>query len=232
MKLHNRCLRHAVKTDNVRIFVLGFSWSLPWIMTPIIIPAMRTIIGFGASSMQGTGDSAGGFFHRLTAKLSPLHPHLKFLNCGIGGHGTREMLLRTQAVTAISPREVIVLLGCNDLPRVGDNRPQARTTLEAYTTNLDQLLQQVRGQRNLFISSFAVCSRRTGVEPALFDTYMTHALQLARKHNYDIWDLYRETQNEVSRFWAKDGLHFNDAGHQLLADKVEPWITAGSSPAA
>ena len=199
-------------------------FGLPRFHSSIMIPPMRTIIGFGASSMQGVGDSGGGFFNRIATKLSAVHQDMKFVNCGIGGQGVREMLLRARPVCDVSPHEIIVMLGCNELPRARDSRPEARIPLDVYTANLDQLLGQIKGQHSLFISSFAVCPRRTGVEPGLFDTYMAQALQLARRHKYDIWDLYQQTKDDVAQYWAKDGLHFNDAGHQLVAHEVVTWI--------
>lgn len=53
---------------------------------------------------------------------------------------------------------------------------------------------------------------------------MTAAVQIAGENGYSIWDLYHESQDEVAKYWAADGLHFNDAGHQMIADGVMRWL--------
>jgi lysophospholipase L1-like esterase len=104
---------------------------------------MRTIVGFGASSVQGVRDPEGGFMARLTQAL-PRRPDIRLMNLGIGGHTTRDMLQRIPAVEAIAGREVVVLLGCNDVPRANDNSPARRTTLQEYAANLRAILPASR----------------------------------------------------------------------------------------
>ena len=185
---------------------------------------IRTLIGFGASSMHGAKDSQGGFFARLTKTLAIRSPDTRCVNLGVGGNTTREMLARADAALACTPRDMIVMLGCNDLPRDGDEHPAARTPLEEYAANLKTLLPKIKGERSLFISSFPVDAVRTGVRADVFAEYMAAAIDEAEQTGYQIWDLYAGFRAAPpTPFWHPDGLHFNDDGHAMLAEGVLGW---------
>ena len=189
-----------------------------------------TLVGFGASTMQGVSDFQGGFLARIAAHCQARTLPVTVVNHGIGGQSMPAMLARTGELTALRPYDLVVVLGCNDLPRARDNKPTLRTSLDTYTTNLRRLLTALRtgatGNRALFISSFAVSEERTGISPALFSEYMAAATALAREQHYDIWDLYNETKADTAPLLAADGLHFNDTGHALIARRVLDWWLA------
>jgi hypothetical protein len=76
--------------------------------------------------MAGVGDDErGGFIRRLQSSFTPY----RFINLGVGGNTTRDMLKRCGQVEAHRPFDLIVLLGCNDLPRANDECPQVRADL-------------------------------------------------------------------------------------------------------
>src|SRR4051812_15814222 len=102
-----------------------------------------TLVGFGASTMQGAGDDPahGGAFRRLAALVPGAER--QYVNLGIGGNTTTDMLARVEACQAIVPRDVIVILGCNDLPRTPDGSPHRRTTLTAYAENLNHIFKAI-----------------------------------------------------------------------------------------
>lgn len=182
------------------------------------------LLGFGASSMQGVGDSRGGFLRRLELRVAGQY---SVTNAGVGGNTTRDMLQRLPGL-ALPADAVIVLLGCNDLPRANDAFPQNRVTLAEYRENLDRLLSALKAPRSLFISSFFPAEHLTGIAPATFETYMTAATDLARETGYEIWDLFNETRHTTAPLLAADGMHFNDTGHAFLADRVEEWLLHGN----
>lgn len=190
---------------------------------------MKTIVGFGASSMQGIGDPGGGFFSRLPRQAALAGLPLQWKNHGIGGNTLKDMLDRAPATTALKPYDLIVILGCNDLPRTPDADPEKRSSPSEYQSRVRELLKTVRGERSLFITSFAVSREKTGVDPKLLESTMAGALAAAAALGYETWDLHSETKTDAARFWAEDGLHFNAAGHALIADRVAAWIGAGSS---
>lgn len=190
-----------------------------WINDCGAIPMLttRTLVGFGASTMQGVGDSQGGFFKRIQPALSATYPGLRFINHGVGGNTTQDMLNRAEQTAALGAYDLVVILGCNDMPRNNGDTDPKRLPPDRYEANLKQLLATIRGRRSLFISSFPV----RVVSRAIFDDYMPRAVRVAREAGYEIWDLYAELRNrDLTSLWASDGVHFNDAGHQLIADGV------------
>jgi len=189
---------------------------------------MNTVVGFGASSMQGVGDSQGGFLQRVVRRCQEGELPVQIHNKGIGGQSTPAMLSRMGELSSLRPYDLVVILGCNDLPRDRDNNVSVRTSLDVYTANLRRLFPAIRGRRSLFISSFAVSQERTGIDPVLFTGYMEVATSLADSCGYDIWDLFKETKGRTGPLLANDGMHFNDEGHALIADHVFDWLAAES----
>jgi len=125
-----------------------------------------------------------------------------------------------------------VLLGCNDVPRDRDLTPGIRPSLEEYRRNLDELLGLIRGEYSLFVTSFPVCAPRTGVRPEILTRYMEAALEVARDHEYEIWDLHGELGGAGAEpYLAADGKHFNELGHAMIAgrvtEKLHPQLNEG-----
>lgn len=176
--------------------------------------------------MQGVGDSQGGFLKRIAAQFASLQRSVTVINKGIGGQSTPAMLARMDELASLRPYDLVVILGCNDLPRARDEHPDNRTSLEVYSANLRHLLPAIQGRRSLFISSFAVSAERTGIASEVFDSYMNAVTAIAQAAGYDLWDLYNETKHTTAPLLAADGLHFNDDGHALIARHVHAWLTA------
>jgi len=187
----------------------------------------RRVVGFGASTMQGVGDPEGGFLRRIAEEMRSGEPGTEFINAGVGGDTTRDMLGRLAGVVAANPFEAIVLLGCNDLPRDGDGAPQNRVSLDEYRENLQRILAGLKGERALFVSSFLPSPDRTGLSAETFENYMAAAVSLARAEGYEVWDLFAETRGRGAEFLADDGLHYNAAGHAFIAERVGGWIRGG-----
>ncbi len=186
----------------------------------------ETLIGFGASSMEGVGDSQGGWFARAERIADEKKIRYRWINRGMGGDTTVEMLRRTSTVTTHKPYKLVVLLGCNDLPRASDGTPQRRVAIEQYRQNLDELFTRIKGTKSLFMTSFPACQKQVGIDPAIYEQYMQQASAAARQAGYDVWDLYSELKGNCEPFWSPDGLHFNDIGHAHVAQRfVEKCLT-------
>lgn len=181
---------------------------------------MTKLIGFGASTMHGVGDSQGGFFKRLEAKLAAAGKPRECLNFGIGGNSTRDMLGRFGEVRAHLPSATVIVLGCNDLPREFDAWPQNRVPLADYEANLKLMFRELAHPETIFVSSFRVCPVRTGIEPETFSEYMGAALKMAGRFKLATWDLYAESARFGDEYFAQDGLHYNDAGHEFIAEHL------------
>jgi len=180
---------------------------------------MTKLIGFGASSMQGACDSQGGFFKRLEHKLAGAGKPHTCLNFGIGGNTTRDMVARLDQVKPHLPCAAIIILGCNDLPRVGETNP-ARTSLEEYSKNLETIMRTFAGRGTIFLSSFVVDLSRVGIAPETFASYMASALAIAKSFDMQIWDLYTESLTFGGKYLHTDGIHFNDTGHEMIAERL------------
>lgn len=177
--------------------------------------------------MEGAGDSAGGFFHRLEG-CDAIARYERRVNLGVGGNTTRDMLARAETAAVFVPRDIVVMLGCNDVPRKGDDSKDRRVPLAEYEINLRRILRQIKGEHSLFASSFPVSSERTGVQEETLSLYMAAALSIAADAGYETWDLYGELVDcDPARYYAPDGLHFNDAGHAMtaseLAKRISKW---------
>jgi lysophospholipase L1-like esterase len=170
------------------------------------------VLGFGASSMKGAGDSQGGFLKRMERATAG---RARFLNAGVGGDTTRDMMARLASVRGSGHSLTIIMLGCNDMPRRGDGQPGRRTALAEYAGNLRAIFATLASARSIFATSFQVDWAATGIEPELFDRYMQAAKDAAT--GYELWDLHAESASYGPAFLAKDGVHYNDAGHQHLA---------------
>jgi lysophospholipase L1-like esterase len=128
------------------------------------------------------------------------------------------MLDRLERMRTQLPARAIVLLGSNDFPREKDGEPSRRVPLAEYAQNLTKILHLLGGPTSIFVSSFAVCPRRTGIQPTIFLLYTDVALKIAVSRQMTIWDLYTDSQAWGDRYLADDGLHYNDAGHEVIAD--------------
>jgi lysophospholipase L1-like esterase len=181
---------------------------------------MNKLIGFGASTMQGVGDSQGGFFKRLEKKLAQAGAPHECLNYGIGGDSTRDMLARFDEVKAQLPCRAVVLLGSNDIPRNGDAFPQNRTTLDEYRKNVKIILSAFAGPQTVFVSSLLICQKRTGMDPEVFAKYMGEALKIARSLDMKVWDLYAKSLTWGDKYFVEDGVHYGDVGHEMIAEQV------------
>jgi len=178
------------------------------------------LVGFGASSMEGAGDTAGGFFRRLEDNDATAR-YERLVNLGIGGNTTRDMLARVETATAHTPRDIVVLLGCNDVPREDDENREQRVLLEEYEINLRRLLPLIKGKHSLFVSSFPVSSEQTGVQGKTLSEYMAVAQSIAATSGYETWDLHADLANSnLSLYYAPDGLHLNEAGHAMIAREL------------
>ena len=183
------------------------------------------LVGFGASTAQGAVDPEGGFLSRVQRLADAESYPLEVINRGIGGNSTPHMLARVDALAELRPYDLLVVLGCNDLPRANDGNAHNRTTLPDYTRNLEALFPAIKGGgRCLFISSYPICEVRRGMDPKVFRQYMEAALSVARANGYEIWDLHAEILASGVDYLSEDGLHYGAEGHAYLAERAYAWV--------
>ncbi len=158
------------------------------------------VIAFGDSLVVGFGaTSEKDFVSLLSQKIGQ-----PIANLGVSGDTTQKGLARLKELDAYNPKVVIVLLGGNDaLQRV----PPAETFANLRTIIADI---QKRGAVVLLLGV------RGGLVNNTFDTeFETLARETGSAYVPDVLDgLFG------NRAYMADGIHPNDAGNALIAERV------------
>ena len=159
------------------------------------------IICFGDSLTYGHGASEGRDYpSRLAAALGR-----EIVNAGVNGDTTREALARLETdVLLRNPRLVIVTLGGNDFLR--------QTPLAETAANLDAIVRRIQ-ERGAMVALVAVPSALVG-DPA---RRAYECIARARRAAFlpDVMDGILDDPRLKS-----DSIHPNDAGYQLMADRI------------
>jgi lysophospholipase L1-like esterase len=202
---------------------------------------MRVLI-FGASITQGFYDTKGGWVIRLweyytKAQLSG-GPDITVFNLGISGNGSDRLLkrFRNETEARTFPGEDFVFVFS-----IGTNNSWLRadggsvSTPEAYADDIRQLITQAReySVKIMFIGIAPCDEARAHPVPWNNDIFFTNQrLKLFDKTLEDICrgesvsylPLFEplKTKLDAGEDIYEDGLHPNDAGHQLIFELVRP----------
>ncbi len=178
------------------------------------------IVFMGDSITDGWGRRYGKFF-----------PGKPYVNRGISGQTTPQMLIRFRPdVIALKPQVVVILAGTNDI--AGNTGP---ATLESIEDNLTSMaeLAAVNGIKVVFSSVMPVCdyiqpqtARRPPEKIRALNTWMR---DYAAAHGHVYLDYYSAMLDDTSLFRKEltyDGLHPNDAGYEVMGPLAEKAIAA------
>ena len=182
-------------------------------------PAPKTgedrVVMMGDSITDGWGKKYGKFF---TGK--------PYLNRGIGGQTTPQMLIRFRPdVIAMKPKVVVILSGTNDI--AGNTGP---STLEMIEDNLASMaeLAKANGIRVIFSAVMPVCDYirpQTERRPlAKIQALNSWIKDYAGKNGHGYIDYYTPMLDDKGVFKQEltyDGLHPNDAGYEAMLPLVE-----------
>jgi lysophospholipase L1-like esterase len=173
-------------------------------------------------------------------RLNEYFPDHDFVNRGISGQITGEMLGRMKAdVIDLKPEMMVVLAGTNDLARGVD--------VKVIENNLTMIaeLAQVHKIKPLFASLLPVSDYHRDRNPQYEQTRRRPPQKIGeinnwlalycRQHNYGYVDYYSVTVDRAGAFrtdLSDDGLHPNSAGYRVMAPVVLAAIQGGSRPAA
>ncbi|HTC93946.1 MAG TPA: SGNH/GDSL hydrolase family protein [Terriglobales bacterium] len=182
----------------------------------------------GENRVVFMGDSITDNWGRKFGKFFPGKP---YINRGIGGQTTPQMLIRFRPdVIALKPKVVVVLAGTNDI--AGNTGP---STLEAIENNLASMaeLARVNGIRVVLASLLPVCdyikpqtARRPPEQIVALNDWMK---DYAAKNGLVYLDYYSSLLDDKKMFkqeLTNDGLHPNDAGYQVMGPLAEKAIAA------
>jgi lysophospholipase L1-like esterase len=177
------------------------------------------VVFMGDSITDGWGRGRGKFF-----------PGKPYINRGIGGQTTPQMLVRFRPdVIALQPKAVVILAGTNDI--AGNTGP---STLEMIEDNLMSMadLARANGIKVVLSSVMPVCDyirpqteRRPPEKIIALNTWIK---AYAAKNGFVYLDYYTpmlDDKGMLKKDLTVDGLHPNDAGYELMGPLAEKAIS-------
>jgi lysophospholipase L1-like esterase len=178
------------------------------------------VVFMGDSITDGWGRKYGTFF-----------PGKPYVNRGIGGQTTPQMLIRFRPdVIALKPKVVVILAGTNDI--AGNTGP---STLEMIEDNLTSMaeLAKANGIKVVFSSVMPVCDyiktqtvRRPPEQIIALNAWIK---DYAAKNGLVYLDYYTpmlDDKQALKQELTYDGLHPNDAGYNLISPLAEKAVAA------
>ena len=178
------------------------------------------VVFMGDSITDGWGKKYGQFF-----------PGKPYLNRGISGQTTPQMLIRFRPdVIAHHPKVVVILAGTNDI--AGNTGPM---TLEAIEDNLMSMvdLAHVNGINVVLSAVMPVCDyikpqtvRRPPEQIIALNSWMK---EYASKRGLVYLDYYTPMLDDTQMLKQEltfDGLHPNDAGYEIMVPLAEKAVAA------
>jgi len=177
-----------------------------------------SITDFWGRGTDPTGHSLGVFF-----------PGKPYINRGISGQVTPQMLLRFyQDVIALKPKVVVILAGTNDL--AGNLGPMTLESTENYLMSMADMAR-ANHIRIVLSSLTPVCDYikpQTAQRPPEKILALNRWLQdYAEKNNFVYLDYFSATVDDKGMFRKEltyDGLHPNAAGYDVMAPLAEKAI--------
>lgn len=153
--------------------------------------------------------------------LETMFPGKPYINRGIGGQTTPQMLVRfRQDVIALRPKVVVILAGTNDI--AGNTGP---STVEMIENNLASMaeLAKAHGIRVVLASVLPVYSYtwRPSVQPipaiAQLNDWMKDYARRNAMVYLDYFDAMVDERRGLKSDLTYDGVHPNEAGYRVMA---------------
>jgi lysophospholipase L1-like esterase len=167
----------------------------------------ENVIAFGDSLVQGIGATPGNDFPSVLSRRLGV----SIMNAGATGDTTASALARLDSsVLTKNPRVVIVLLGGNDVLR--------RLPSEEAFENLGEIIDRVHGSGAAVL---LLGVRGTGI---FADRYEDGFRELAKRKNVSFVSNILDGIFGDDNLMSGDGIHPNDRGYAVMADKIEPVI--------
>ena len=160
--------------------------------------------------------------------FATMFPGKPYINRGISGQTTPQMLVRfRQDVIALKPKVVVILAGTNDI--AGNTGP---STLEMIEDNLASMaeLAKENGIRAVMSSVLPVYDYpwKPGLEPAPKIIALNKWMKDYADHHHAIYLDYHsamaDARGGMREGLASDGVHPNEAGYRVMAPLAEQAI--------
>src|SRR5947209_9507794 len=176
-------------------------------------------------------------------KLDESFPGKPYINRGIGGQTTSQMLVRfRQDVIDLQPKAVVILAGTNDI--AGNTGPISNEDIEANLSSIAELAR-LHGIRTILSSILPVnnytpesqdfFAQRPRARIVALNEWLKQYCAANGVVYLDYFDAMVDDKGMLKRDLAKDGLHPNQAGFAVMAPIAEKAIeqalqTTNSSP--
>ena len=165
-------------------------------------------------------------------KLENYFPGKPYVNRGIGGQTTPQMLVRfRQDVIDLHPKVVVILAGTNDI--AGNTGPMRNEDIEANYASFAELAR-ASGIRVVYSSILPVHNYTERSKDFFAQRPMSRVLELnqwlknyCEKNNIVYLDYFSAVVDDkglLKKDLADDGLHPNDAGYKIMAPLAEAAI--------
>lgn len=173
-------------------------------------PGEVRVVFLGDSITEGWPRRAGSFF-----------PGMPYVNRGIFGQTTPQMLLRFRAdVIALKPRAVVILAGSNDL--AGKTGPSSLAMIEDNLASMTELAQ-ANGIKVVLASLLPVndyveprTSRRSPQKIVELNAWIKPYAQRKNSIYLDYYAALVDASGALKKELSDDGLHPNAAGYALM----------------
>ena len=205
---------------------------------------MRVLI-FGDSIAQGFWDSRGGWVERLREHYDSLalnnlrnHNEPAIFNLGISGDTTENLLARVELETSVrrsSGESLVVVLAIGTNDELFENNHQ-RVAPDEFEKNIRKLLEIIKplSDKIIFVGN-AACDEKLTTPVFWADIQYTNEQmnkyekiieKVALEQSIPFTPLFLpfKTALDNGQDLLADGLHPNDAGHQLIFELVLPQL--------
>jgi len=176
------------------------------------------------------GDSITDNMHN-TQRFGPFFPGKPYLNRGIGGQTTAQMLLRFYPdVIALQPKAVVIFGGTNDI--AGNLGPVSMESIEFNLASMADIAR-ANGIKVIMASVMPVCDLPNkppmtgGRPPESILTLNRWIKEYAAKHDAVYLDYFAGTVNDQGFLRAElteDGLHPTAKGYEIMNPLLEKAI--------
>jgi lysophospholipase L1-like esterase len=163
------------------------------------------------------------------AQASKFFPGKPYVNRGISGQTTPQMLIRFRPdVIALQPRAVVILAGTNDI--AGNTGPETLDDIEGNLTSMVELAK-ANNVRVVLASVMPVCDyikpqtqQRPPEKILALNTWIKDYCARNGCVYLDYYSAMVDPQGMLKRELTYDGLHPNNAGYEVMAPLAQKAI--------
>jgi lysophospholipase L1-like esterase len=165
-------------------------------------------------------------------KLDDYFPGMPYLNRGIGGQTTPQMLVRfRQDVIDLKPKVVVILAGTNDI--AGNTGPMRLEDIEANYASLAELAQANRiavvfssilPVHNYTLQSQDLFAQRSPAKILALNLWLRNYCAANGYVYLDYFSAVVDDKGFLQRDLAEDGLHPSPAGYKIMAPLADAAI--------